>query len=142
MTSHDRLLNIIEELCVDMHLHLIELEVKGDKSRPLYQVYVDSAEGITLGECGQLSRAIQDEIDFNDAFPQKYRLDVSSPGLDKPLIKDFQYKRNIGKEITFLFEDGKSKKNIVGFLKSFDTDSLVIETDKGKETGFPRTAIR
>ena len=55
---------------------------------------------------------IQDEIDFDDDFPQKYRLDVSSPGLDKPLVYDFQFKRTIGKkQENLLLETGTFSGN-------------------------------
>ncbi len=141
MTSYEKLRNITEELCVGMHIHLVDLEVKGDKNKPLYQVFADSEKGITLGECEQLSRLIQDEIDIDEDFPLKYRLDVSSPGLDKPLIEDFQLSRNIGKEIILKMRKEESKKNIVGKLKSFNNDTFVLEDKKGNETNFSRVDI-
>jgi ribosome maturation factor RimP len=124
-----------------MQLHLIDLEIKGDKNKPLYQVFADTEKGVTLDECAQLSRLIQDEIDIDEDFPQKYRLDVSSPGLDKPLIEDFQFSRTIGKDITFQILEKKSKKNIVGKLKSFDKDILILENIKGNEEHFVRHDI-
>ena len=141
MTSYEKLRNITEELCSDMQLHLIDLEVKGDKNKPLYQVFADTEKGITLGECEQLSRSIQDEIDIDDDFPQKYRLDVSSPGLDKPLVEDFQFSRAIGKDIALQIKEEKSNKNIIGKLISFDKEALVLEIKKGKEEIFPRNDI-
>ncbi|NOG43732.1 MAG: hypothetical protein HND50_00765 [Calditrichaeota bacterium] len=139
MSSYEKLRNITEGLCSDLHLHLIDLEVKGDKSKPLYQVFADSEKGITLGECEQLSRLIQDEIDIDDDFPLKYRLDVSSPGLDKPLVEDFQFDRCIGKNITFTFEE--SKNNVIGKLKSFNEKMLIIENKKGIEQQYSRSKI-
>lgn len=141
MTSYEKLRNITEELCAGMQLQLIDLEVKGDKNKPLYQVFADSEKGITLGECGKLSRLIQDEIDIDEDFPQIYRLDVSSPGLDKPLIEDFQFHRAIGKDITFVIREEKPKKQIVGKLKSFDKGILVLKDKKGNEECFSRSDI-
>jgi len=136
-----RLQEITLNLCKEMNLHLVEVEEKGNKNMPMFQVLVDTEAGITLGECEKLSRAIQDEIDFSDDFSFKYRLDVSSPGLDKPLVEDFQFARNIGKDISLKMKNIDANKKIVGKLKSFNKSLITLEDKKGKELNFNRGDI-
>lgn len=131
MNREDQLKKIVSDICSDMGLYLVDLEVKGDKNNPMYMVYADTDDGVTLGECEKLSRAIQDEIDFNDEFPVKYRLDVSSPGLDRPLKEDFQFKKNINKNLEVKISHEDSVKKLVGTLKSYDSDALSLEDNKG-----------
>jgi ribosome maturation factor RimP len=136
-----RLQEITLDLCKEMNLHLLDVEEKGSKNMPLFLVFADTENGITLGECEKLSRAIQDEIDFSDDFPIKYRLDVSSPGLDKPLVKDFQFTRNIGKDISLKMKNINENKKIVGKLKSIDDKRITLEDKKGHETVFNRDDV-
>ncbi|MCB0282414.1 MAG: ribosome maturation factor RimP [Calditrichae bacterium] len=131
MNREDQLNKIVSDRCLEMGLYLVDLEIKGDKNNPLFLVFADKEDGITLGECEKLSRAIQDEIDFNDDFPVKYRLDVSSPGLDRPLKEDFQFKKNINKNLDVKISHEDSVKKMVGTLKSFDSDTLSLEDSKG-----------
>ena len=132
---------IASNLCKEMGLHLVDVEEKGHKNMPLFFVFADSETGITLGECEKLSRSIQDEIDFSDDFPVKYRLDVSSPGLDKPLVEDFQFTRNIGKNISLKIKNIDANKKIVGKLKFFDKKMIILEDKKGREINFDRGDI-
>lgn len=141
MNREDQLREIVSTICSEMSLYLIDLEVKGDKNNPLYMVYADTENGITLGECEKLSRAIQDEIDFDERFPRRYRLDVSSPGLDRPLIEDFQFKKNIDKDIAVKISHEDSVKNVTGTLKTFDADTLNLEDKKGNHFSVQRKDI-
>ena len=136
-----KLRKIAENLCDDMNLHLVDVEEKGNKNMPLFLVFADTEKGITLGECEKLSRAIQDEIDFSDDFPVKYRLDVSSPGLDKPLVEDYQFSRNMGKNISLKMKNIDANKKIVGKLKSFNENLIILEDHKGQEQNFKRGDI-
>ena len=141
MTRDDQLREIVREICSGMQLYLVDLEIKGDKNNPLYLVFADKDGGITLGECEKLSRAIQDEIDMDENFPKKYRLDVSSPGLDRPLTEDFQFKKNIEKNIEVKIPSEKSVKKITGKLISFNSETLNLKDVKGNDFTVQRKDI-
>jgi ribosome maturation factor RimP len=141
MNYLSRLREVTENLCNDMNLHLVDVEEKGNKNMPLFLVYADTEKGITLGECEKLSRAIQDELDFSDDFPVKYGLDVSSPGLDKPLLEDYQFTRNMGKNISLKMKNIDANKKIVGKLKSFNEKLITLVDHKGRELNFKRGDI-
>ncbi len=86
---------IAERFAVD----LIDLELKGGKSHVVVRVIVDMLGGVVIDTCAALSRAIADELDTKDVISSRYRLEVSSPGVDRPLrtVRDFQ--RNLGREV-------------------------------------------
>jgi ribosome maturation factor RimP len=90
-------------------------------------VFVDKANGISISECLQISRFIEQELDREI---EDFELSVSSPGLSKPFVVKEQYQKNIGKEIVVKLSDGKKIK---GRLIAFDGD-IILETNK-KEKG-------
>lgn len=137
----DKLREITLRLCKEMSLHLVDIEEKGNKNIPLFLVYVDTEKGVTLGECEKLSRSIQDEIDYSDDFPIKYGIDVSSPGLDRPLVENFQFIRNIGKDISLKMKNIDANKKIVGKLKSIDDKMITLEDKKGNELNYTRKDV-
>lgn len=87
------------------------------------QVFIDKAEGISIIECLQISRFIEQELDREI---EDFQLSVSSPGLNKPFVVREQYLKNIGKEIVVKLKDGKKIK---GKFIAFDGD-IVLETSK------------
>ena len=86
-------------------------------------VFVDKANGISISECLQISRFIEQELDREI---EDFELSVSSPGLSKPFVVKEQYQKNIGKEIVVKLSDGKKIK---GRLIAFDGD-IILETNK------------
>lgn len=139
MNQHDKLRAITEKCCEGLGLYLVDLEIKGDLNKPFYFIFADTESGITLKECANLSRAIQDEIDFSDDFPIKYRIDVSSPGLERPLVEDFQFKKNLGKTLNLKIKE--ENKNIIGKLNAVGKNSLSIEDKNGNVIEYPREII-
>jgi len=131
---------IISPLCEEQNLHFIEVQIKGDRYNPVFQVFADSETGITLGQCEKLSRLIEDEFDMDDSIPQKYRLDISSPGIDRPLKHDFEFQKNIGHNLTVSFATDEGTANIEGKLIEFNDDELKIEY-KGQITNLRRDRI-
>lgn len=140
MSQQEKLRSAAEKLCKDLNIHLFNVEVKGNKNNPLFLVFADTSAGITLKECEKLSRLIQDEIDFSDDFPEKYRLDVSSPGLDMPLVEEFQFTRNIDRELSLSLINQSNP--VEGKLKSFNSEVLSIEDEKGNVKEYIRSTIK
>ncbi len=109
----------------------MEIEWKPGSSK--LSVYVDCQEGVTLEACQKLSRHLEGFLDSENILGDKYNLEVSSPGLDRPLIDKRQFEKNIGRIIRLELKDGK---NLVGkLLKINDPGSLLIQEEvlKGKK---------
>ena len=91
MDLQSRLYQKIDAICKENDCFLIDLKVKGGRNNMVIQVFADTEDGITLGQCEKINRLIQDDLDMDESFTRYYRLDVSSPGLDRPLVHDFQF---------------------------------------------------
>ena len=105
----------------------IEYSKKSDGMNLIF--YIDKDEGIDINDCELVSKAIDEVLDeLNPTDDVPYILSVSSPGIDRPLKTDRDFRRNIGKEIEVtLFAKVDGSKKFVGELKSFDEGSLTID---------------
>ena len=131
MNFESKLENYIKQICNDLGFMFIEASIHGHKNKQNIKVIADTEKGITLEECQNLSREISDIIFRKDLIYSDYRLDVSSPGLDKPLVKDYEYKRNIGRDLIITFKDESGNlKEIVGELIEYNDDKINLKTDK------------
>ena len=94
------------------------------------RVYADKEGGITIDDCVLISRALEAKLDAEDFIPDAYILEVSSPGLGRPLKKEKDYKRSIGREVDIkLYKALDGTKEFTGTLRSYDDTSVTIETE-------------
>ncbi len=104
---------------------LVDIVQSGTK----VQVFIDTDEGVSFGECQKLSRLIEAELDESLLLGEKYTLEVSSPGVSRPLKFIRQFPRNVGREIELEMEDGSKIK---GLLTEVKDNTLLVES-KGKK---------
>jgi len=111
---------------------LVDLELKGFGPTSILRVYVDRAGGITLNECAKLSGKLSDYLDLEDLIPHHYTLEVSSPGLDRPLTSEGDFKRKIGEKVkVFLKSPLEEKIEFEGKIVNFQDKKVFL--DKGEE---------
>jgi ribosome maturation factor RimP len=79
--------------------HLIDLVVRGTRANAVVEVFVDTDSGVTTDLCSAISREIARVFDHSGWFPGAYRLEVSSPGIDRPLQYPWQYRKHIGRSL-------------------------------------------
>jgi ribosome maturation factor RimP len=97
-------------------------------------VLVDGDQGITIDQCGDLNRALSEELDRTDWFKDSYMLEVGTPGLDHPLKLKRQYRKNTGRQLKVVKSDGSVVK---GRLKSVEEDGIVMEAgEESASVGF------
>ena len=140
MNLKNRLYKIAEPICQDKKLRLVGIQVQGSQRNPVFNVFADSEQGITLGQCTELTRLIQDELDMGEQFLPNYRLNVSSPGLDKALTEDWEFQKNIGNQLKVVYSEDEAKKEITGKLLGWTCDSIEIENE-GDGFSIPRDRI-
>lgn len=105
-------------------------------------LFIDSEKGIFLDDCETVSRFISTILDEVDPIEQSYILEVSSPGIDRPLKKDSHYLANINEKINVnLFAPIDGNKNFEGILLSFNNDCLSLELENGKTLELDRAKI-
>jgi ribosome maturation factor RimP len=110
---------------------LINADVKGGGSRRIIQLVADREGGITAEDCARLSHALSTVLDQEDAFNGFYRLEVSSPGLDRPLQSERDFKKALGRNIKVNAVTGGTPNQVTGCLKRVDQNRIWIETESG-----------
>jgi len=140
MIAVERIRKMAIPLCEQMQLRLVDIQVQGSTSKPIFNIFADSENGITLGQCTDLARQIQDELDMDAAIQQNYRLNVSSPGLDRPLSLDWEFQKNIGKNLKIQVREDETSREYLGELISWDKETIKIEFN-GDTKLIPRKQI-
>ena len=120
---------------------LVDVEYVKEAGNWYLRGYIDKPGGIAINDCEVISRALSDKLDEEDFIEDSYILEVSSPGLGRPLKKEKDFQRNLGEEVevrTFRAIDGQ--KEFTGVLKAYDKESVTIELEE-TEMKFARTDI-
>lgn len=132
------LLPIIEE----NQFELVDVEYVKEGSTWYLRAYIDKEGGITIEDCELVSRALSDLLDKEDYIEDAYILEVSSPGLGRPLKKEKDFKRSIGKEVEIrTYRAIDRQKEFTGILKAYDDTSVTITMEDETERVFERTEI-
>ncbi|MDE2998547.1 MAG: ribosome maturation factor RimP [Gemmatimonadota bacterium] len=105
---------------------LVDLQLSGSLRNRMLRIDVDRPDGITVDECARLSRGIADVLDTHDPISGRYVLEVSSPGLDRPLKSDRDYTRAVGQTVKVILEGGRV---LIGQLTRFDGSELVLAVE-------------
>lgn len=135
----ERVKTIVEALIEDLEYDLVDVEFKKEGPNRFLRVFLDKVGGISLDDCQEMSKAISEELDKEDPINGPYYLEVSSPGLDRPLKTDKDLKRNIDKEVEVsLYQAIDGQKLITGYLVDFDEDNLNIQFEDESTMEIPR----
>jgi len=118
MIEESKVRELVSSRIRETALFLVDVSI-GNSSE--IRVLVDSMEGVSIGECADLSRWLTSELDSLD---DNFSLEVSSPGLGAPLILKQQYEKNVGRDVEIVMKDGKKKK---GVLLEVGDDSVILE---------------
>jgi ribosome maturation factor RimP len=118
----------LQETIEKLGYFFIDIEFKGDDRNRILEIYIDSEEGINTDDCVDVSRACGNLIEEENLIESKYRLDISSPGTERPLKFIQQYNKHIGRIIELEFEDQVSEK-FQFKLKEVKNDILKFEID-------------
>lgn len=115
---------IVEKLGIE----LVDVEFVKEGKNWFLRVYIDSTGGIDIEECGTVSEQLSEKLDELDPIEQPYFLEVSSPGVERPLKKPEDVKNAIGKNVNIkLYEPLNGEKVYEGLLKDFDGETLFME---------------
>ncbi len=123
-TTITKLKEIISDLTAAQDVELVDVELKGSPGNQVLRVFVDVEGGISLKLCAELSRDISDALDTDDIIPGRYRLEVSSPGTDRPLRTIADFRRNKGRRVSVSLIDGKV---IEGYIREVTASDVLID---------------
>ena len=106
------------------------------------RAYIDKEGGIAVDDCEVISRRLSDWLDKEDFIDDSYILEVSSPGLGRPLKKEKDYKRSIGREVVVrLYKAIDSQKEFTGTLSAYDDKTVTLTMEDGSEAVFEKADI-
>ncbi len=121
---------------------LVDVEYVKEGGSFYLRAYIDKEGGITVNDCELVSREANDLLDAEDFIEDSYIFEVSSPGLGRPLKKEKDYIRSMGKELEIrTYRAINKQKEFYGILKAYDEASVTIETEAGEELLFQKSDI-
>ncbi len=127
----EQLTHLIGPLCEMRQIHLLEVQLRGEGRSRVLSVYVDTDSGITLREITELTHEISDLLDVHDLIPGRYRLEVSSPGVDRPLTERWQFKKNVGRHLKVVYRDKEEVPHTVrGVLAEVQEEAIILEAQE------------
>jgi ribosome maturation factor RimP len=136
LSLQTRITELAEQVAASMGLEVILVEIKGDGNRSIVRVFIDQPSGVTLDDCERFSKRFSVTLDVEDWIPFTYTLEVSSPGVNRPLVKEADFQRYCGKNAkvrTKLPLAGQS--NFKGKIVSATEGQLTLEITSGKQVG-------
>ena len=137
----EKLKSILSPLIQESKIEFVDLDIKGTGPYSILRIYVDKPGGITLEECARLSSKLSDFLDVEDLIPHRYILEISSPGLDRPLISTEDFARKIGEKVKVFLKEPLGKKiELEGKIKDLKEGKLFLD-EKGEEQIVPLEKI-
>ncbi len=137
---------IVEELALPIinkyQFELVDIEFKKEGPNWYLRLYIDKPGGITINDCELVSENLSDLLDEVDPIEQSYILEISSPGLNRPLKKIEDYERFKGHKVEIkLFAPYNGRKNFTGKLNGLINDKVSIEDENNKTIEIPFNTI-
>ena len=131
-----KLYELIEPTVTALGFELVGVVLRGGRSRGLIRVYIDRDDGVTVDDCAQVSHRVNGLLDVADPMPGGYDLEVSSPGLDRPLFfeRDFDRFAGTGLRVT-LHRPIEGRRRFAGTLGGYD-DGVLLVDEHGAEHRF------
>lgn len=135
-------MDLLEPYIEDKDIEVVDIEYVKEGKDWYLRVYIDKPEGISIEDCEDLSRYLSDRLDEVDPIKHKYILEVSSPGIERPLKKPKDYERFKGERIYVkLYQPIDGRKEFVGLLKDYKDGNVYIEIVQGEIMAIPLEKI-
>ena len=127
----ERTEQLVMPIVDENNFELVDIEYVKEAGNWFLRVYIDKQGGITIDDCELVSRALSEQLDKDDFIEDSYILEVSSPGLGRPLKKEKDFERSIGKEVEVrLFQAINKQKEYIEILTSYDKDTVTVELEE------------
>ncbi|MCC9004472.1 MAG: ribosome maturation factor RimP [Candidatus Competibacter sp.] len=137
-----KLKRVLAAVVEAMGYELVGVEFHARSSGALLRVYIDGENGITLDDCQRVSHQLGGVLDVEDLIAERYTLEISSPGLDRPLFEPRHFIRHAGSEVRIqLRELLEGRRKLIGRLLGMRDDAVVIVDSEGREWRVPLERI-
>lgn len=133
---------ILNPIVEEYGFELVDVEYVKEGSTWYLRAYIDKPGGICIDDCEAVSRRLSDILDEKDYIDDTYILEVSSPGLGRPLRKEKDFRRSLGEEVEVrTYRMIEKQKEFTGILKEYDEKTVTIEEDGGNVRIFEKSDI-
>lgn len=140
--TEQKVLPYLEPIAAENAVELVDLEFVKEGANWYLRVYIDKEGGVTIDDCEAVSRALEAKLDADDPIEQAYILEVSSPGIDRPLKKDADFVKYQGETVDVkLYKAKDGRKQFQGKLLGLAEDVLSIEEEDGETLAFERKDV-
>lgn len=138
----EKLCETARETALATGVELVELSVRGSSRKRLVRCDIDRAgvEGVNLDDCQRFSRAFEERLDADDVVEGSYTLEVSSPGIDRPIVTDDDIRRNTGRSVLVQTRGAEGPVTVRGVLVGGDAATLRVQGEDGRHD-IPRDAV-
>ena len=124
------------------NFELVDVEYVKEAGTWYLRIYIDKQGGININDCELVSRAFSEILDKEDPIEDAYILEVSSPGLGRPLKKDKDFQRNLGEEVEVrTYKPINKQKEFVGLLDAWDKEKVTLQLESGEMMTIARADI-
>jgi len=136
-TSVSRLEKLLAPGVEALGFELLAVELAGSGPSTVLRIFIDGPQGITVDDCAAVSNQVSGILDVEDPLPGHYTLEVSSPGLDRPLVKPEHFARFVGEKVRiWLWEPREQRRKWSGMLLQVDDSGILLDVD-GEEVRLP-----
>ena len=132
---------MLEPVLAENYLELVEVLFRQEPAGWVLRVIIYKEGGTSVDDCAKVSRELSRLLDVEDLIPQKYMLEVSSPGLDRPLQSERDFLRNRGEKVRLTVEIAGTFATVTGIIDNVRDGMLVLKDDAGM-VSHPLTAIK
>ena len=139
--QHNELIELLEPVVTALGYEMLGIEYFRQKDGSMLRLYIDKDVGITIDDCTRVNHQVIGVLDVHDPIKEKYFLEISSPGLDRPLFTLEQFQRFIGEKVKMkLREKIEERRKFKGVIKAVE-ESAVLISDDGVDYLIPAEAI-
>ncbi len=146
-TTSEQIGIIAERILESFGMELVDIEYKREGRQMVLRIFIDKPGGVTLDDCADVSRELSAVLDVEDIVPVNYNLEVSSPGLNRPLKKESDYRRYMGRLVKLkTFEPladsaGNRRKTFLGELVDYSDGIITISLNEGQKAEIPMEKV-
>ena len=125
---------LIQPVVEGAGFELVEVQYRQEPAGWTLRIIIFQKDGVSIDDCAKISREASHLLDVEDLLPHKYNLEVSSPGLDRPLRTERDFERYINEKVTLIVVGPNEKnKDMIGVLRGVRSGEITVQTEEGQE---------
>lgn len=128
--NKEKIVQISNEIAEKLNFFVVDISFRGDNRKQIIEVFVDSEKNVDSENLAQINREINSVIEEHNIIDHAYRLDVSSPGVDRPLKFLKQFPKHINRNFEVTYKSGEETKTITGKLLTVEGEELTFLSEK------------